>query len=500
MDQKDAQSGPDQAEQNQKEAKTEEVSMESLLAQGDFSLDMPKQGEIRKGVIASITGEEILVSIGAKSEGVIPSRELTQLSEDEKEKLAVGEEIQVFVVSPESRQGTMILSIVRALEEDDWVQAETLMKNNEVYQSEVTGYNKGGLIVNMGNLRGFVPASQVSLSRRMTYSGDTPDERWSKMVGEPIVVRVIEVDRQRRRLIFSEKAASQESRDSLKDIVLQELEEGVIRKGRVTSLADFGAFVNINGADGLVHLSEISWERIEHPKEVLEVGQEVEVKVISIDRERRRIGLSLRQLQSDPWEDYVKDYQVGQLIEGTITRLTKFGAFARIDENLEGLIHVSELSDKRIEHPKEVLNENDIVTLRIIKIDMERRRIGLSLRKVESMQYSELDWEMALADIEGLEEFVAEEPPSEEVIPETSPEEKKEAESDTPEAEAEESPEASAKEAKEPAPESPKPEAEAEESPEASAEEVEEQQAESDTPDAEPAENTEESNEAETED
>jgi small subunit ribosomal protein S1 len=483
MDHNEAQTGPEKAEENNKEAETEELSMESLLAQGEFSLDMPRQGEIRKGVIASITGEEILVSIGAKSEGVIPGRELTQLSEEEREKLAVGEEIQVYVVSPESRQGTMILSILRAHEEDDWIQAENFMKSNEVYSGEVAGYNKGGLIVNMGHLRGFVPASQVSLSRRMTYSGDTPDERWSKMVGEPIAVRVIEVDRQRRRLIFSEKAASQESRDSLKDLLLQELEEGAVRKGRVTSLADFGAFVNINGADGLVHLSEISWERIEHPKEVLEVGQEVEVKIISIDRERRRIGLSIRQLQSDPWENYVADYKVGQLIEGTITRLTKFGAFARIDENLEGLIHVSELSDKRIEHPKEVLNENDIVTLRVIKIDNERRRIGLSLRKVESMQYSELDWEMALADIENLDEeeekTPAEEvetPPAEDIaveetVDEAPQAEESETEGEPPEAEAEASPEDPTEEAEQSETETPETEVEAEENDEVKAEE-----------------------------
>ena len=419
MNQPEAQSGQNEAEQNNKEAETEELSMESLLAQGDFSLDMPRRGEIRKGIIASISGEEILVSIGAKSEGVISSRELTQLPQEEKDKFAVGEEIQVFVVSSESRQGTMVLSILRAQEEDDWFQAEELMKTNDTFEGEVSGYNKGGLIVNMGYLRGFVPASQVSLSRRMTYSGDTPDDRWSGMVGEPIIVRVIEVDRQRRRLIFSEKAASQESRDSLKDRLLEELEEGATRKGRVTSLADFGAFVNINGADGLVHLSEISWERIDHPKEVLEVGEEVDVKIISIDREKRRIGLSIRQLLKDPWEDYVKNYQVGQLVEGTITRLTKFGAFARIDENLEGLIHVSELSDKRVEHPKEILSDSDVLTLRIIKIDTNSRRIGLSLRKVESMQYSELDLEMALSEIgedatviaEMLEE---EEPPAEE--------------------------------------------------------------------------------------
>jgi small subunit ribosomal protein S1 len=484
MDYDEAQSGPEKAEEKSKEAKPEELSMESLLAQGEFSLDMPRQGEIRKGVIASITGEEILVSIGAKSEGVIPVRELTQLPEEERKKLSVGKEIQVYVVSPESRQGTMILSVLRAHEEDDWLQAESLMKNNEVFSGEVAGYNKGGLIVNMGHLRGFVPASQVSLSRRMTYSGDTPDERWSKMVGEPIVVRVIEVDRQRRRLIFSEKAASQESRDSLKDMLLQELEEGAVRKGRVTSLADFGAFVNINGADGLVHLSEISWERIDHPKEVLEVGQEVEVKIISIDRERRRIGLSIRQLQSDPWENYVKDYKVGQLVEGTITRLTKFGAFARIDENLEGLIHVSELSDKRIEHPKEVLNENDIVTLRIIKIDNERRRIGLSLRKVESMQYSELDWEMALADIENLEEVDEEEsfaeeaeaPPVEEsivdeAVDEAPPVEEGKVEGEPPAAEEEIGPKDSSEEEEEPEAEVPEAEVETKENNEVKAEE-----------------------------
>jgi small subunit ribosomal protein S1 len=257
-----------------------------------------------------------------------------------------------------------------------------------------------------------------------------------------------------------------------------------VRKGRVTSLADFGAFVNINGADGLVHLSEISWERIDHPKEVLEVGQEVEVKIISIDRERRRIGLSIRQLQSDPWENYVKDYKVGQLVEGTITRLTKFGAFARIDENLEGLIHVSELSDKRIEHPKEVLNENDIVTLRIIKIDNERRRIGLSLRKVESMQYSELDWEMALADIENLEEVDEEEsfaeeaeaPPVEEsivdeAVDEAPPVEEGKVEGEPPAAEEEIGPKDSSEEEEEPEAEVPEAEVETKENNEVKAEE-----------------------------
>jgi small subunit ribosomal protein S1 len=219
------------------------------------------------------------------------------------------------------------------------------------------------------------------------------------MLDEPITVSVIEVDRERRRLILSERVALQETRESLKERLLDELSEGDVRTGRVTSLADFGAFVNIEGADGLVHLSEISWERIEHPREVLKVGQEVQVKVIGVDRERKRIGLSIRQLQEDPWVKKIEDLKEGQLIEGTITHLTKFGAFARLDEDLEGLIHISEISEQRVAHPKEILHEGDVVTLRVIKIEPERHRIGLSLRKVDSPAYSDFDWKMTLAEV-----------------------------------------------------------------------------------------------------
>jgi small subunit ribosomal protein S1 len=228
-------------------------------------------------------------------------------------------------------------------------------------------------------------------------------------------VRVIEVDRARRRLILSERLALQETRETLKDRLLDELTEGDVRTGRVTSLADFGAFVNIDGADGLVHLSEISWERIQHPNEVLKVGDEVKVKVISVDRERKRIGLSIRQLQQDPWMQKVGELKEGMLVEGTITHLTKFGAFAKIGDDLEGLIHVSELSDQRVVHPKEVVKEGDVLTLRVIKIDPERRRIGLSRKKVDSAAYADLDWKMALSDeIEGTltEEELSTEPES----------------------------------------------------------------------------------------
>ncbi|MCW5875377.1 MAG: S1 RNA-binding domain-containing protein [Anaerolineales bacterium] len=372
--------------------------MEQLLEQGDLNLDLPKAGDMVTGVIAGITNDEIMVSIGAKSEGVIPSREVQQLSPEEREKLQVGEDIQVYVVSSDLSRGAMQLSYTRSMEDDDWAQAEELLKSKDTYEGEVIGHNKGGLIVRVGRLRGFVPASQISQVRRMRYQGDTPEQRWGEMVGETLVGRVIEVDRERRRLILSERAAAQETREALKDRLLSEIKVGDTRKGRVTSIADFGAFVNISGADGLVHLSELSWERVDHPGKLLKVGDEVEVKVINIDQDRKRIGLSMRQLQSDPWDKHVNEYKEGQLVQGTITRLVKFGAFARLDDYVEGLIHISELSEDRIEHPKEVVKEGDPVTLRIIRIEADKRRIGLSLRKVHSAQYSDQDYEAALAE------------------------------------------------------------------------------------------------------
>jgi len=374
----------------------ESSSMQTLLEEG-LSLDFPTQGEIRQGFIATIRENEILVSIGTKSEGVISGRELEAIPVEERETFEVGQEIPVFVVAPEDANGNVVLSYVRAREEKDWQEVESLLESGAAYESKVIGYNKGGLIVPVGRLRGFVPASQISLLRRSVSNNESPEQRYGKMVNEKMVVRVIEVDRARRRLILSERLAIQETRESLKDRLLDELQEGSVRKGRVTSLADFGAFVNIDGADGLVHLSEISWDRIQHPNEVLKVGQEVEVRVISVDRDRKRIGLSIRQLQQDPWLQKVGELKEGMLVEGTITHLTKFGAFARIGDDIEGLIHVSELSEQRIGHPKEVVKEGDVVTLRIIKIDPERRRIGLSLRKVDSPAYSDLDWKMALA-------------------------------------------------------------------------------------------------------
>lgn len=369
-------------------------SMDALLANEKLHIDLPQVGEIRKGIIASISPNQILISIGAKSEGVVAGRELEQLTQEERDALKVGKEVDVYVVSPEDASGNVVLSLKRALEQMTWENVEKMVAEQAVIDTKIIGFNKGGLIAAIGNLRGFIPSSQVSVLRRAQSSGDKPEQRWQKMVGQPISVRIIEVDRERRRLILSEKAASAESRSSLRDRVMSELEEGKTYTGRVTSLADFGAFVNINGADGLVHLSEISYERITHPKEVLEVGQEVQVKVINIDQEKKRIGLSIRALQEDPWKNRIEKFSVGQLVEGVITRLTKFGAFARLEGDVEGLIHISELSENRVEHPKEVLHEGDVKTLRIIRIDPDQHRIGLSLRKVDSAAFADKDFKL----------------------------------------------------------------------------------------------------------
>ncbi len=385
-------------------------NMETLLESKGLNIDFPQQGEIRQGVIASITPDQILVNVGTKSEGIISGKELEAISKSERDSLNVDQKIAVYILDPEDSNGNLVLSYTRAREEESWKRAEQLLNSKEPFETKIVGYNKGGLIVELGSLRGFIPASQISLSRRVDVSGETPEQRWGKMVNQPIKVSVIEVDRERRRLICSERAASTETRESLKEHVIESLKEGDIRTGRVASLADFGAFINISGADGLVHLSEISWDHIKHPSEVLQVGQEVKVKVISIDKEKKRIGLSIRQTQEDPWAERVAKYQVGQLVEGTITRLTKFGAFAKLDDNIEGLIHISEISEKRIDHAKEVLHEGEKITLRVIKIDPANHRIGLSVRRVDSMAYADMDWESLLdSDLEAVEKSTEDE-------------------------------------------------------------------------------------------
>ena len=386
------------------EAKVKKISEEPLQfedADGtvvtsneqEFVIDLPRVGEIRTGIITSISPTQILVSIGAKSEGIISGRELDLLSDKEHEDLKVGKEISVFVLNAEDQNGNVVLSFNRAQEEISWENLGKMVAEDTVIDTKIIGFNKGGLIAAVGNLRGFVPSSQISASRRAQSSGgSTPELRWQKMLGQPISVRIIEVDRERRRLILSERSTNTESPSSIKDHAISELEEGKVYAGKVTSLADFGAFVKINGADGLVHLSELSWNLPKHPKELLEVGQEVQVKVINIDRVKKRIGLSMRALQDDPWNAKTEKFSVGHLVDGVITRITNFGAFARLEGEIEGLIHISEISNDLIKQSKkeikakirDILKEGDVKSLLVIRIDREKHRIGLSLRQIDA--------------------------------------------------------------------------------------------------------------------
>jgi small subunit ribosomal protein S1 len=421
-------------EQNNLDNK-EFTNMASLLEKEGLGLELPKAGEIKTGMIASISPGQIMVSIGAKSEGIISGQEFELIPPDIFASMEVGQEIPVYIITPEDHNGNLLLSYIRALEAESWEKADVLMKDKDAFTGKVVGYNRGGLLVSFDKLRGFVPASQLSFSRRAEITGDNPEKRFGEMIGEEITLQIIEVDQERRRLIFSERAASHETRDTIRDKVIEKLEIGDVRKGRVTSLADFGAFVNINGADGLVHLSEISWDRIRHPGDELKVGQEVEVQVISIDEEKRHIGLSIRRLKDDPWQDQIKNLKVGQLVEAKITRLTKFGAFAMLSNGIEGLVHISELSEEHIGHPKEILHEGDQVTLRIIKIEPESHRIGLSLRRVESLAFADMDMKVLQKELEDTDIKVVPEEKEAAAETEAEAEPKAEAEQEEPAAE-----------------------------------------------------------------
>lgn len=354
-----------------------------------------KRGELIEGQIIETAPTEIIVQLTEDVKGVINSRELEQLDRSTLEELKVGEQLLVYVLRIRKSDHQPILSINRAREEQDWLDAQRDSEEKNLYRGRIAGYNKGGLIVRYGCLRGFVPASQISPEREARADGQNPDERWSEMLNEEIMLKVVEVNRTRNRLILSERAADRERRELQKEMLISELKEGEIRTGTVISLTDFGAFVDLGGADGLIHLTELSWKHVNHPNELLEVGQELQVKVISVDAQRKRIGLSRKVLEEDPWREVLEAYNVGQLVQGRITKITRFGAFASLTDNteVEGLIHVSELADYRVEHPRDVVAVGDVLTLRVIKIEPDRRRLGLSLRKVDSPKYMDFDWQ-----------------------------------------------------------------------------------------------------------
>ena len=363
--------------------------MEQFLNDPSHDYKSLKYGDVMDGVIMHLDREEILVDIGSKSEGIVPSREYSSLSSDERQALAVGDTILVFVVQPENPEGHAVVSIDRARQEKSWRRLQELHEANEVIEAEVTNYNKGGLLVNLDGVRGFVPASQVTEIRGGDEASKQAD--MARLIGSSLPLKVIEINRHRNRLILSERQAVQERRDVMKERLIDELSEGEVRKGRVSSICDFGAFVDIGGADGLVHLSELSWSRVRHPSEVLRVGQEVDVYVLGINAQEKKIALSIKRTQAEPWSRVAAAYEVGQLVRGTVTQLANFGAFARIEDGIEGLIHVSELVDDRVSHPKQVVSEGDDLLLRIIRIDPQRRRMGLSLRRALDTPDPELE-------------------------------------------------------------------------------------------------------------
>lgn len=345
-----------------------------------------QRGDVVQGRVVRVGPDLILVDVGAKCEGVVSGSELERIDPKTLAQLRPGDRIMVYVVDPEGSGGAPLLSLTRAQAEQDWSYACSLQEKGEIVELTVAAANRGGLIVYLGRLRGFVPASHLSPSRGAPRVSDP--NCWpflSRLVGTSLCLAVIEADREQNRLILSERVAQERHQERSRADILNSLREGEVRQGRVSNITPFGAFVNIGGVDGLVHLSEISWGRIEHPGEVLQIGQEVEVVVLSVDRERQRISLSIKRLQPDPWTAAGQRYQVGQLVDCRITRLTRWGAFACIvgDEEIEGLIHASELDGPDSETIQELVRPNRVLTVRIIRMEPERHRLGLSLRQVD---------------------------------------------------------------------------------------------------------------------
>lgn len=353
--------------------------MEQFLADPAHDYRNLQYGDTVDGTIMRIDKDEVLVNIGAKAEGFVPIREMQSLTQEDRADLKPGDTLLVFVVQAEDREGRAILSIDKARQERSWRVLQQTYESGDVIDAKVINYNKGGLLVNLDGVRGFVPSSQVSTISRGPETQKQSD--MAKLVGQSLSLKVIEINRNRNRLILSERQAAQEVREGRKGELLSALKEGDVRTGVVTSVCDFGAFVDIGGADGLVHLSEISWSRVKHPSEVLKPGDKVQVYVLGIDNDRKRIALSIKRTQNEPWVTINDRYQLGQTVNATITQLASFGAFARIEDGVEGLIHVSEMGDGRVQHPRDVVSEGDTVEVRIIRIDPARKRIGLSMRQ-----------------------------------------------------------------------------------------------------------------------
>ncbi|MBI1802254.1 MAG: 30S ribosomal protein S1 [Chloroflexi bacterium] len=362
--------------------------MWDLLKSSEYDFMPPKTGDIRQGRIVRIEPNQIAVDIGGKKEGLIPSTELEKLGPEMRARLVIGQEIPVFVARGETAEEDAVLSLSQAKSFEDWLKAEALLASGEVIEGVISTYNKGGLIVPFGRLRGFIPASQV-LSRPPATppppseeGAPTGEEDWlPRMVGTKMPLKVIEVDQRRRRLIFSERQARRQWRKSQRERLMEEVAEGQIRHGRVSNLTPFGAFVDLGGVDGLIHVSEIAWERVKHPADVLQVGQEVDVMVLRIEKEKGRVALSLRRTKPNPWENIEERYQRGQSVEGVVTNLTDFGAFVQLEAGVEGLVHVSELRAQ--ENQGQKVKVGTRLSLRVLNVEPARQRISLELKMIQ---------------------------------------------------------------------------------------------------------------------
>ena len=347
--------------------------MEEFLNQEEASSKRLAHGDIIDGVVVRVDPDEVLVDVGSKSEGVISSRELGTREAGTPD-LHAGDHIKVFVLQPENEDGNVVLSLRRARAESVWVKAQEQQATGEMIDAEVREQNKGGLIVNILGLRGFLPTSQVS----RTHSSNLQE-----LVGQRIGVKILEVNRKRNRLIVSQKAAFDEDRARQRGELFDKLKIGDEIEGKVSGLTTYGAFVNLGAADGLIHISELSWDRVANVADVLQVGQDVRVKVIKLDPDTSRISLSLRQLGQDPWDHIEKRFPPGAIVEGEVTKIKKYGAFLQIGDGIEGLLHISELAWEHVEHTEDVVQVGQHLRVRVLQADRSRRRISLSLKQVE---------------------------------------------------------------------------------------------------------------------
>jgi small subunit ribosomal protein S1 len=352
----------------------EDLTPEELIRAIEESLKDFKDGDLVAGTVVKVDRDEVLLDIGYKSEGVIPAKELSIRQDvDPGEVVKVGDHIEALVLQKEDKEGRLILSKKRAQYERAWHRIEDIMRSGGTIKGPVIEVVKGGLILDIG-LRGFLPASLVELRRVRDLH---------PYVGQELECKIIELDRNRNNVVLSRRAFLEESQSEGRKTFLQSLRKGERRVGVVSSIVNFGAFVDIGGGvDGLVHVSELSWKHVDHPSEVAAVGQEVEVEVLDVDLERERVSLSLKATQEDPWREFERKHQMGEIISGSVTKLVPFGAFVRVGEGIEGLVHISELSDQHVESPEQVVQVGEEVRVKVVDVDVSRRRISLSTKRV----------------------------------------------------------------------------------------------------------------------